>query len=367
MRILYVINGFDPGGAEHGLLTLIQAGFFRGHELKVLGFCYGRGNLAERISEAVGAQNLIIAKDDQDLSLMGVLQGAGALRRLLRKWRPTTVVLSLKQANVVGRFLLRMYPSVHCISFEHISRYRARRAEAVYAWLLRVLSGRVDEIWSDCQETLDATRRFFTPRERLENVVPLFRVTPDGVEKVIYKLSDRIEVSAAGRLVGRKNFDVIIEAVRELNASGCPAHLTIYGDGPDLEKLRALVSACALEDQVSLPGYNPKWAEEAAQSDIFVNASDTEGFCIVVAEAMAAGLPVIATDVGGIREYGQQNTNMVKFECGNVQELREAIHMLSADELLRERLGRKAKLGMEARFSDASIANVGIRILGLRS
>ena len=49
MRILYVINGFDPGGAEHGLLTLVDSGFFAGHDLKILALCQGRGHLASRM------------------------------------------------------------------------------------------------------------------------------------------------------------------------------------------------------------------------------------------------------------------------------------------------------------------------------
>jgi len=55
-----------------------------------------------------------------------------------------------------------------------------------------------------------------------------------------------------------------------------------------------------MADTVSLKGYKPGWFEFAREADIFVNLSDTEGFCIVVAEAMSVGLPVIATDVGGI-------------------------------------------------------------------
>ena len=45
MRILYFIYGFDPGGAEHGLLTLLRAGFFSGHQVKILACCRGRGGL----------------------------------------------------------------------------------------------------------------------------------------------------------------------------------------------------------------------------------------------------------------------------------------------------------------------------------
>ena len=54
MRILYVVNGFDQGGAEHGLLKLVENGAFEDHDLRVLAFCRGRGDLADQIATRLG-------------------------------------------------------------------------------------------------------------------------------------------------------------------------------------------------------------------------------------------------------------------------------------------------------------------------
>ena len=61
-----------------------------------------------------------------------------------------------------------------------------------------------------------------------------------------------------------------------------------------------------------------------------MNLSDTEGLCIVVAEAMAAGLPVVATAVGGIREYGRDGQNMLKLDSPDVTELVAQLDRLMA-------------------------------------
>ena len=58
------------------------------------------------------------------------------------------------------------------------------------------------------------------------------------------------------------------------------------------------------------------------EADIFLNLSEVEGFCIVVAEAMLAGLPVIAVDVGGIRDYGRDGENMLKLSAPNAEAAR---------------------------------------------
>lgn len=364
MRVLYFINGFDPGGAEHGLLTLVESGFFTGHTLRVIGMCRGRGNLADALRIVMGRENVRVVDEQEDLSLRACVLSTLALAREIRRFRPDIVVLSLKQANVVGRFVLRAYPGIRCVSFEHISRYRAQRAENIYARLLTFLSGRVDEVWSDCRETLEATRPYFKPRKRREEVVPLFCLREDVGAKSDYAVRGPVRIAAAGRLVGRKNFDRIVLAVKELNDAGVAAELAIFGDGPERDAIEALVRRLDLSDKVSLPGYRARWFDEASDYDLFVNASDTEGFCIVAAEALAVGLPTIATDVGGIREYGRDGENMLKLKDESLETLTSAIKRMAADESLRRNLGQKARLDIAARHTPDAILSRGKEVLG---
>ena len=363
MRIIYFINGFDPGGAEHGLLTLIENGFFDGHELRVLGMCRGKGALAERIRHSVGTRHFRIVEDSETLGFRAILRGAMALAAEIRGFRPDAVVLSLKQANVVGRFVLMAFPGISCISFEHISRYRARRAEGIYGYLLRAVSGRVDEVWADCQETLNSTRSYFKPRLRREAVVPLFCADDQMPAKNEYAMGPVLKLAGAGRLVDRKNFDQVIHAVKALNEAGRPVELTILGDGPELEPLRRLVEKLGLAARVFLPGYRPRWFEAAMAADIFINASDTEGFCIVVAEALAVGLPVIATDVGGIREYGVDGENMLKLKHCTARELVATISRAADDAILRRSIGQRARSDMRRLYSADALRQSGRAVL----
>lgn len=364
MRILYVINGFDPGGAEHGLLTLLEDGFFAGHDLKILALCRGRGTLASRIGQAVGPANIVMASTAETLTSRACVNGAKMLWRQHRDWRPEIVVLSLKQANVIGRAVACLFPSSRCVSFEHISRYRARRAEWAYQHLLKLLSFRVDEVWVDCEETHAETARYFLPRRRRHHVVPMFRTEHASPHKTDYRLHSPLRIAAAGRLVERKNFPTAIEAIRRLNAQGIPARLDIFGDGPEMASLQAAVDERNLTDSVTLAGYRENWSREALAHDVFVNLSDTEGFCIVVAEAMAAGLPVVATPVGGIKEYGRDNENIVSLHNADATHLAEQILRLANDDGLRQRLGERARLDMIASHSPAAIQNRSQSILG---
>jgi glycosyltransferase involved in cell wall biosynthesis len=354
-RILYVINGFDPGGAEHGLLTLLQSQFFAGHELRILAFCRGRGELADRITAAVGPANVRIVSDATTLTLGICLSGLAAMWREQWRWRPQLVVLSLKQANVVGRLVTCCFPSSRCVSFEHISRYRARRAEWLYQYLLWMLSFRVDEVWADCHETHRDTSRYFLPRRRRQQIVTVFRADEATPHKTDYGLHAPVRLAAAGRLVPRKNFDVAVHAVRVLRFRGHDVRLDIFGDGPEEAALQRLIDEGGLGDAVRLHGYQHDWCAHALDHDVFVNLSETEGFCIVVAEAMAAGLPVLATAVGGIREYGRDGHSMLALEAPDAAALVAGVERLIADAPLRARLGRSARADMLASYSSQAM------------
>jgi glycosyltransferase involved in cell wall biosynthesis len=345
MRVLYVVNGFDHGGAEHGLLTLVENGAFEGHDLRVLALCRGRGDLADRIATRLG-ERVELVTDGDSLTLWACWAGFFRVLRTAIRFRPQKMVLSLKQANVVGRLAALLMPSLTCVAFEHIADYRARRLQMLYGPLLRLLSGRVDEVWADCAETLEKTRRYFLPRCREARVIPLFVAVGHAPFKSGYRLGSGVRLAAAGRLVARKNQALLVEVVSTLRADGVDVTLQIYGDGPETQAIETLIAQRGLRHSVSLHGFRADWVAEATKADIFANLSEAEGFCIVVAEAMTAGLPVIAVDVGGIRDYGRDGENMLKLPAPDPDAARAAIHRLVHDPALRERLGRRARADM---------------------
>ena len=159
---------------------------------------------------------------------------------------------------------------------------------------------------------------------------------------------------AAGRPLIRERLATPFPVQKVAEVDHVEAKLDVYGDGSEKQAIQALLVEHGLQDHVTLHGYRADWVGQATAADIFLNLSEVEGFCIVVAEAMLAGLPVIALDVGGIRDYGLDGENMLKLSAADAQGARAAILRLMVDQSLRERLGRRARADMLQRYDAAA-------------
>lgn len=151
-------------------------------------------------------------------------------------------------------------------------------------------------------------------------------------------------IVSVGRLDANKNHEMIIHAFANL-ASKYPEYtLTIYGEGELREYLQTLINSLGLESKVNLPGIIPNVADNIERASLFLLTSYSEGISNALIEAMALGLPVIATDVpsGGTVELVQNNKNGLIIPTGNQKALEDAIDTLLSDANLAERLGCEA-------------------------
>jgi len=159
---------------------------------------------------------------------------------------------------------------------------------------------------------------------------------------------------AVGRLVARKGFDRLIMALEHLPED---TKLILVGSGP----LRAELEQCArsrgLGDRVLLTGYvdeRRKYAYLAA-SDLYVLSSYHEGFGIVLQEAMAAGLPIVATSCGGQRDLIRDGVNGLLVDSNEPEVLAQAIGRLLGDAALRARMGHVNRMKLRE-YEAAAIA-----------
>lgn len=147
-----------------------------------------------------------------------------------------------------------------------------------------------------------------------------FFYQPKDVEK------DCLRYIATGSLIHRKGFDVLLRALSCANLDKNTWKLNIVGNGPDREKLQRIIYDSGLSDNVTLVGQKTKKeiSEMLQQSDVFVLPSRNENFSVAVLEALASGLPVVASICGGIRECIDERNGLL-FPVDDVDALADAL------------------------------------------
>lgn len=148
-----------------------------------------------------------------------------------------------------------------------------------------------------------------------------------------------IRIVSCGRLVRRKNYGTLIDAVAAL--PDLDLRLTLMSDGPEHDRLAERAKALGIADRVTFAGFvdEATKGELLATSDIFVLASEHEGFGLVYLEAMHHGLPIVATRDGGQEDFLKDGETGFLVPRGEVAPLAEAIRGLASDAATRARIG----------------------------
>jgi glycogen(starch) synthase len=159
---------------------------------------------------------------------------------------------------------------------------------------------------------------------------------------------------AIGRLVRQKGFDILI---RSLGVDGTPPwDLVIAGDGPERDALQSLARSIGVAERVSFVGAIGRAELPAllARASAFVLPSRGEPFGIALLEAMAAGIPAVATRAGGVTDFAHDGENALLVDIDDVDAVARALRRLCTDSELRARLSH-AGLATAAAHSWANI------------
>ena len=297
-RVVLVTNGLGCGGAEAQLLRLARMLVARGDEVGILSILP-----VVESSEADGLTVPVATLDPGPLGRSARAIASGG--RILREWAPDTLISFVYQANVLGRIsgrLARVPTIVSSIRNEH---FGGRSRDAV----LRRTDGLATVT------TTNSTRAAMSLIDR--RVVPADRlvVVPNGLDTNLYRsdASRRATVRAAlglgddeffwlsvGRLHEQKDHASLLRALAGL-APLRPA-LAIVGDGPLRDPLESRAAQLRIDPPIRFLGLRTDVPDLLRAADGLVLSSAYEGSPNVILEAMAAAVPVVATEVGGVPE-----------------------------------------------------------------
>jgi glycosyltransferase involved in cell wall biosynthesis len=164
-------------------------------------------------------------------------------------------------------------------------------------------------------------------------------------------------IGSVGRLNQVKNYETLINAFAILTRVSPESSLVIVGDGPERQSLQELIKTLGLEDRVKLLGERNDIDDLLAQFDVFALTSKTEGFSVALVEAAWAGLPIIATDVGGNREIVDHGTTGFLVQVGDSSAVAEKLKFLLTDREFHRIASRMIRSKAETNWSLESMAD----------
>lgn len=169
---------------------------------------------------------------------------------------------------------------------------------------------------------------------------------------VLPHLSSEVPILlAVGSLTEHKDHTTLLRAIAHLRGRGVDLACLISGGGPMLNTLQALAAELGIQEKVHFLGVRDDIPDLMAAADVLVHSSTREGFGLVVAEAQAAGLPVVATDVGGVGEIVRDCVSGYLVEPEDPEQMADAIFKLVIDQEAATRMGMLGKRWVEESYS----------------
>lgn len=349
LSVLYVIWSLQMGGAERVVADLARS--LDRRLFRPLVCCLNfKGRLAE-VLEAEGVP--VFALDKRPRLDLRVLV---RLVRLMRRERVDVVHTHLWTSSFWGRMAGALARVPVVVITEHNLDTWRRFPHLLADRLL----GRVTDDWVFVSPQVEAfyRARLALPADRGHVVHNGVDVAPfarrvDGAEvRARMGLSAAARVAGVvGRLEARKGHRFFLEAMRTVVERAPGTIGLIVGEGREKEALLAQRDALGLGDAVRLVGYWPDLAEALAALDVFVLPSLMEGHPLAILEAMAAGKPVVATDVGGNAEAVQPGLTGLLVPPADPAALADAILTLLAEPERAKALGEAGRRSLDGRFS----------------
>ncbi|RDK12122.1 glycosyltransferase family 4 protein [Cupriavidus lacunae] len=340
-RIAYLITNSEIGGAQAHVADLLRAMHGRAEVVVLAG---GDGPLFDAARQA-GVRTIRLPLLDNALSPMRAIATLRQLMQALRDIAPDLIHAHSAKAGALGRLAgwqlgIPVVYTVHGFGFKAAAPVRQRLASRIAEWLLAPLTSRLI-----CVAEAERAMSESLP-------IPSTRVTvvrngiPD-TSALATPACDMRRIVMVARFAIPKRHDLLVRAFAQANLPDC--ELALAGEGPRLAATQQLAEALA-PGRISFPGNVQDIPALLASAQAFALISDHEGFPLSVLEAMRAGLPVIASDLPGIREQLDDGRCGLLIAGNNIDALTQALIQLADDPARRTTLGQTARDRWEQYF-----------------
>lgn len=358
-KVLYVITKSNWGGAQRYVYDMVTSITNDGYETSVaLG---GNGLLKDRL-ESAGIRTISIPNLERDINIFSEWKVFFDLLRILKKERPDVVHLNSSKIGGLGALVARFARVKRIVFTAHGWAYKEERGVIqkniikFLSWLTVVLS----------HKTITVSRNDFNNAPRLFTKNKI-KIIHNGIAEIKFKdkkvarkelcpksdlgqVKNTVWIGTISELHKNKGLPFVIRAVHSLIKKGYNIAFFIIGDGEERIRLNRFIKKLELENDVFLLGHIDNASELLHVFDIFTLTSLKEGLPYVLLEAGLAGLPSVATKVGGIPEIIKNMKSGILVHPKNVLETERAISFLIDFKKKKTEFGDNLKEKIERNF-----------------
>lgn len=344
MKVLYLVTRADLGGAQVHVLDLLRG--FAHKQQAVVGV--GESGYFTDAVRKLGIPYYILPNLTHPISPIQDCRAVADVARLIRFCDADILHAHTSKAGVVGRLAAKVagIPSVftaHTWCF----------AEGI-SWKWRLAGIPAERIAARCGSaiiTVSDANRALALRHRISRpgrVRTIWNGIPDTRHRARPDVGATPVIVMVARCAEQKDQGLLLRAVARMQS---PCRAMFIGDGPLLPLLREQSRDLGIRERVEFLGNRDDVAHLLAQSHIFALPTHWEGFPLAILEGMRAGLPVVATDVGGVAEAVIDQDTGFLVPRGDEDAFYLRLLALLRDSTLRRRMGAAGRRSYEARFT----------------
>lgn len=337
MHIVFFTMGLNRGGSERVIVNLCNECLVKRHKVTII-TC-----LSDQACYILDSKINHIKIDQKEAQrnqskAQRFLRRRKKLKRIVKSIYPDVIICFLPEPSFIALSLKRSFdiPLIISERADPALEYRA----LIYKIMIKILYPKGDGFVFQTE----GAKNYFDRNTQMKSVI-----IPNSLSSEVNRPRNvgkrKKEIVAVGRLVPEKNYSMLLYAIKEVIEEFPEYVLRIYGEGPLQTELETLIRELNLENQVFLMGIKDNVFDLIYDSTVFVLSSKHEGMPNSLMEAMALGLPVVATDCpsGGPRSLIEDGVNGILVENNNAKAMIDGIKWILSDSRLAEKLGENAK------------------------
>jgi len=342
-HLLYIVTRAEHGGAQSHVIAL-ATGMRRLFDVHVA--TGEEGFLTER-SRELGIHVHVVPHLAREIRPFTDFRGLRELTSLMQRIQPDLVHAHTFKAGFLGRFAA-MQLRIPCVYTVHMWPFGRT---VPLSWRLTApVCERLAARW--CDRVISVSERGIAVAAQhricnLSKIALIWNGLPDTCSRAQLTRDADLQCTMVARFTHFKDHAVLLRAFARVSDD---VRLVLVGNGDTQDAAKTLARQLGIEARVEFAGLRSDVPEILAQSDIFVLASKQETLPISILEAMRAGLPVIASDVGGVSEEVIDGETGLLVQVGSVEALAAALERLLGDKTLRKSMGRAGRKRFEELF-----------------